>query len=191
MAKSLQYWSAKWRESPQKTNQWKALDLLAAYVGYNAIHINLFGIQLKFYGWFIRFIKGIWRHNHINEVWSVIKDFYITNKYLFLQNHYVIEFVLAMIKQKIGNKYLNPFGDLYQIMRVIDQEANICYELIDAEKTLQKYQNVMTPRSNTLERKNSIIAVRITPEQSKYYKQTGFFVEEAEKLGLMKRFDHY
>ena len=132
MSKSIHYWRTQWESSCETDAAWKALDLLADYAHFFKIY-PLICVERPWGGSIGRFFAGKWNTHHGHEVQSAISSFFQSDGECALAIQYQsVEYVLAAVKEKIGNNHIKPNGDLAKILQVIKEKTSIDYNAIDS-----------------------------------------------------------
>lgn len=145
MSKPIEYWITKWdKNNPMGGDASKAtLSLLAEYAGF--FKHSPIGTPVAWGGSIGRFFSGRWNTHHGRNVQNAISSYFYTNgSYVLDEKFHNVEFILARVKTEIGDKKMNPHGDLAKILRVIKEKTKIDYESLDADAIFKKYANKST-----------------------------------------------
>ena len=142
MSYSMQYWRRAWNNAPRglysNDDTAKSLDLLSRYAGFYKSFL-VFGIVGKsHYG---RFFSGRWRTQHADQVESAIANFYhVDGMCLHDKRFHYVEYILARVKQTMGDRPINPDGSLAKILAVIGENTGVEYANLDAETVIRNYE---------------------------------------------------
>lgn len=155
LRKSINYWRNQYETSTYRQEDynyknkvdtnleaaWKTLDLLAEYAAFYK-HLPIIGLSVPWGGSFGRLFSS--RSNaHGADVENAIANFYhMDGMYTDIEDFQRVDFVLALVKKKIGNKNINPNDDLAKIMNVIKEKTGIDYDTLDENAV---YNNVRKP----------------------------------------------
>lgn len=143
--KSMQYWRSAWNkaksESDYNQNAGKVLNLLSQYSAF-------YKTPVAWGGTIGRFFSGRWNTHHGAQVQSAVENFFhMDGYYAHSKEFHSVEFILARVKQQIGNAPMNPNGDLARILNVIKEKTGVDYAGLDAQSILNTYeQSEQAPR---------------------------------------------
>jgi hypothetical protein len=150
MSKSLQYWSDQYddKNTPianlgdYDTNRdktikdaWQTLELLRDYAGF----YKRFVFPTPWGGQMHRFFTGRWNTHFGNDIQAAIGNYYEMGcEEAHTQDYYSTKIVLGFVKEKIGDKPINPEGDLAKILAVIKTKTGVDYHTLDSTADFQE-----------------------------------------------------
>lgn len=142
--KSMQYWRYAWNnaknESYYDQDSGKVLNLLSQYAAFYK-KIPVIGLPIAWGGAIGRFFSGRCNTHHGSKVQSAIEDFFdMAGHYAHTETFHSVEFILAKVKDKMGNEPMKPNGDLARILKVINEKTGIDYQSLDAQSIIHDYE---------------------------------------------------
>jgi len=137
MKKSLNCWRKYWDATSSYDSfdiqAGKTLDLLSHYA-------HFFQFPVAWGGKIGRFFTGHWNTHHGDQIQRAIENFYhYAGEAKYDDKFHDVEYILACVKQEIGNNPINPDGDLARILQVIKEKTKVDYFNLNSEAIIQSH----------------------------------------------------
>jgi hypothetical protein len=111
-------------------NAWKCLELLAEYAGF--YKHSVVGLETAWGGQIHRFFTGHWNNHHGNDIQRAIGCYYEMDTIEANDNSFhSTSIILGNVKRELGDKPMNPNGDLAKILAVIKLKTGVDYHTLD------------------------------------------------------------
>jgi len=147
MSYSMQHWRRAWDNAQRgiyaNDDATKTLDLLSKYAGFYKSFLAFGVVGKSHYG---RFFSGRWYTQHANQVESAIANFYHVDGMCRLNEQlHSVEYILALVKQKMVDRPINPEGNLARVLDVIRERTGVDYANLDANVIIGNYEHEPRP----------------------------------------------
>lgn len=158
MSLTIEYWIKAWDKARSKypfgdfhegehAYPGKTLNLLAEYTAYSKSLMAL-GWHKNRVGASLHFFSKRRSDQYTVQVENAIANFYhIIGTYALDSKYHTVEFILARVKQKMGNTPLNSNDNLAKILDVIRFKTTVDYASLNVDVVLNRYDD----NSNTTE----------------------------------------
>lgn len=155
MVLTVAYWRGKWDRAksdlPEENavTAGKVLSLLANYAAYSKT-LMTFGWHKERVGSTLHFFSKRWADQYVIQVGNAIHNFYhVAGEERIEERFHNVEFILARVKQEMGNTPLDPNDNLAKILEVIHEKTTVDYASLDADMIISDCENRQSrPRRN-------------------------------------------